>query len=98
MSAAGAWNIVIKSPIGDQKSLVTLEESGGVVTGTMSGSAGEAEVEDGKVDGDVVSWTSKVTKPMPVTLEFTGKIDGDAISGNVKLGMFGNAAFSGERA
>jgi len=31
-------------------------------------------------------------------LEFAGKVDGDAISGNVKLGAFGNASFSGTRA
>ena len=30
--------------------------------------------------------------------EISGKVDGDGMSGNVKLGMFGNAALSGERA
>jgi hypothetical protein len=32
-----------------------------------------------------------------MTLEFTGTINGDAISGSVKLGAFGTASFSGTR-
>jgi hypothetical protein len=34
---------------------------------------------------------------MPMTLEFTATVDGDDISGNVKLGAFGDAAFTGSR-
>ena len=39
-----------------------------------------------------------MTSPMPMTLEFAATVDGDKISGNVKLGAFGNASFSGTRA
>jgi hypothetical protein len=35
---------------------------------------------------------------MPITLSFTATLDGDSISGTAKLGMFGNANFSGTRA
>jgi hypothetical protein len=38
-----------------------------------------------------------MTQPMPITLEFAGKVLGDAISGSVNLGAFGSAAFSGTR-
>ena len=33
-----------------------------------------------------------MTQPMPIKLEFTGKVAGDKISGSVKLGAFGHAA------
>jgi len=35
---------------------------------------------------------------MDMTLEFTGAIEGDRISGSVKLGPFGDAPCSGSRA
>jgi hypothetical protein len=35
---------------------------------------------------------------MPMTPEFKGKVDGDAMSGSVKLGMFGETSFTGVRA
>jgi hypothetical protein len=35
---------------------------------------------------------------MPMTLEFTATVDGDAITGTVKLGAFGEAEISGTRA
>ena len=33
-----------------------------------------------------------------MTLEFSGTIDGDKLSGSVALGAFGSASFSGKRA
>jgi hypothetical protein len=34
---------------------------------------------------------------MPMTLEFSGAVDGDAIKGSVKAGSFGSFPFSGAR-
>ena len=53
---------------------------------------------DGKIDGNTVTWKNAITTPFPMTLEFAGTIDGDAISGNVKAGSFGSFPFSGKRA
>ena len=98
MSIDGAWNLVIKSPMGDQRSTLTAKADGATLSGTMSGPAGQSEVENGKVDGGQVSWSAKITSPMPLTLEFAGAVSGDSLSGSVKLGAFGSAPFTGERA
>ena len=98
MSAAGTWNITTNTPMGAQKGTLELAIDGGSLTGTMSGAQGTIELENGKADGDSVSWDAKITSPMPMTLEFSGTVDGDSISGSVKLGAFGTATFSGERA
>ncbi len=45
-----------------------------------------------------MSWKNAITTPFPMTLEFAGAIDGDAISGNVKAGSFGSFPFTGKRA
>ena len=44
------------------------------------------------MDGDDITWKASITKPMPMTLEFSGTVDGDNLKGNVKLGMFGSAS------
>ncbi len=98
MSVAGIWNITTNTPMGAQKGTLTLDVNGDELTGTMSGAQGSMELENGKVDGNSVSWSAKISQPMPMTLEFSGSVDGDSISGNVKLGAFGNATFSGDRA
>ncbi len=98
MAVDGKWNITIKTPMGDQNATLTLKQDGSALTGEMSGAAGSSAIENGKVDGDTLSWHAKVTSPMPITLEFAGKTEGDAISGTVKLGAFGSSTFSGTAA
>jgi hypothetical protein len=34
---------------------------------------------------------------MPMTLKFSGTVDGDKMSGKVKFGMFASGSFSGTR-
>jgi hypothetical protein len=98
MSADGTWNTTINSPMGAQNGTMTLATDGGTLTGKLSGAQGEIEIEDGSVDGNNLSWKASMTAPMPMTLEFTATVDGDEITGDVKLGAFGNATFTGTRA
>ena len=95
MAVDGKWNLVIKTPMGDQTGVLTLKQEGDALTGTMSGPQGEAPIENGAVDGDTLKWHAKVTSPMPITLEFEGKEDGGNLNGNVKLGAFGSSTFTG---
>ncbi len=98
MAVDGKWNLKIKTPMGEQSGVLSLAAAGAELTGEMTGNMGSVKIENGKVDGDKVMWHAKVTSPMPITLEFDGKVDGDALAGNVKLGAFGTSTFSGSRA
>lgn len=93
----GQYDVTTKTPMGDQRGTLTLSSDGDSLTGTLSGDQGSIEIADGKIDGEDLSWSASITSPMPMKLEFSAKVDGDAISGSVKLGMFGNAQFSGTR-
>jgi len=95
MAIDGKWNLVIKTPMGEQTGVLTLKQEGDVLTGEMTGPAGAAPVENGRVDGDKLLWEAKVTSPMPLTLEFEGAEEGGNLSGSVKLGAFGSSTFSG---
>jgi len=98
MSADGSWNCTINSPMGAQEATMTLVTDGGSLSGTMAGAQGTQEFTGGTVDGNNLEWKVEMTSPMPMTLEISASVDGDSISGNVKLGAFGNASFEGSRA
>lgn len=98
MSADGSWNVTMNTPMGAQKATLVLKTDGAALTGQMQGAQGNLDLTDGKVDGDTLTWSAAMTQPMPIKLEFTGKVDGDKIAGSVKLGAFGNASFEGTRA
>ena len=97
-NADGVWETVTNTPMGQQKATMTLATAGDVLTGTLAGAQGTITIKDGKVDGDKLTWKADIESPMPMTLSFSATVDGDAISGNVALGAFGNASFEGKRA
>ncbi|HYD45147.1 MAG TPA: hypothetical protein VEA79_07785 [Phenylobacterium sp.] len=97
MSADGNWKITINTPMGAQEVNASITTSGDTFTGKTTGRMGEQEIS-GKVDGDKLTWSSAITQPMPMTLEFEATVSGDTMTGNVKLGAFGNAPLSGVRA
>ena len=93
----GKYDVTTKTPMGDQKGTLTLVTDGDSLSGSIAGEQGTIELADGAVNGDELTWSASITSPMPMKLEFTAAIDGDAISGSVKLGMFGSASFEGTR-
>ena len=97
MAVDGKWEIVINSPLGAQKAALDIATSGNILTGTQTAQQGSGPLENGKVDGNSLSWSAKITTPLPLTLDFTGTVDGDKLSGSVKAGSFGSFPFSGNR-
>jgi hypothetical protein len=83
--------------MGVQEGTLTIKTSGDTFSGTMQGAQGSQEFE-GKVAGDTLTWSSKLTQPFPIDLEFTVKVDGDNMEGSVKAGAFGSSPLKGVRA
>jgi hypothetical protein len=98
MAIDGKWNVTIKSPMGNQDSTLTLETNGNVLSGSLDSPQGSAEINEGVVDGNKLSWKTTITEPMQMTLGFTATVNGDDIEGEVELGAFGKAGLSGKRA
>ena len=97
MSVEGAYECVTKSPMGDQKSVLTVNVDGDTWSGQNAGAMGSLDVENGKVDGNKLTWTMNMKVPMPMTLECEATIDGDALTGTIKAGPFGSMAMTGTR-
>lgn len=96
MSADGNWKITINTPMGAQEVNANITTSGDTFTGTTSGRMGEQKIE-GKVNGDTLTWSTNISQPMPMTLEFQANVNGDNMTGTVQLGAFGSAPLSGVR-
>ena len=98
MSVAGTYDCVTKTPMGDQKSKFTVTVDGDTFTGQQAGAMGSMDVVDGKVDGNTLTWTMNMTVPMPMKLEGSATIDGDALTGTINAGAFGAMPMTGVRA
>ncbi|MDO9415489.1 hypothetical protein, partial [Pararhizobium sp.] len=68
------------------------------LTGTQSADGNEGAIFDGTVNGNDVAWKIDITDPMPLTLAYTGTVDGDTMSGDMGLGPMGSFPFTGVRA
>ena len=98
MAVDGTWKLVVNTPMGAQESTLVISSSGATLTGTQSAGSGEGRpIDEGTVDGNDIAWKASITKPMAMTLDFSGTVDGDTLTGQVKLGMFGNAPVTGTR-
>ena len=97
MAIDGKWEITINSPLGAQKATLDLKADGSTLNGTQTAMQGTQPLANGKVDGNNLAWSASITSPMPMTLEFSGAVDGDKLSGSVKAGAFGSFPFSGGR-
>ncbi|PNU02951.1 hypothetical protein [Novosphingobium guangzhouense] len=98
MSVAGIYDCVTNTPLGRQKGVLTIvPQAGDTFTGHISGDLGAMDVENGRVAGQTLIWSMKMTMPMPMNLDCTATVEGDALTGTVKAGMFGTMELTGTR-
>ena len=98
MSADGTWTLTMQTPMGERRSTLTLATSGGSLTGTQEAEGNTTDITDGSVSGNDVSWKVAITNPMPLTLTFSGSVNGNTLNGTADTGMFGSFPFEGTRA
>ena len=92
----GSYDCVVKSPLGDQKTTLTIKSDGASFTGTNAGAMGSMDVA-GQVEGATLTWKQQMTVPMPMTLDCTATVEGDTLTGSVGAGAFGSFPMSGTR-
>ena len=97
MSIDGKWDVTVNSPMGTQKSVLTLKTEGSKLTGTNAGQTGTLEVKDGRVEGNKLFWTMDMKSPFAIKLEVEATVSGDTIEGHIKAGSFGSSPMKGTR-
>jgi hypothetical protein len=98
MAVDGTWNLTMSTPMGERNATLSVKSSGGTLTGTQGADGNSTEIFDGTVNGEDVAWKVSITNPMPLTLDFSGKVAGDSISGEMGIGPMGSFPFTGTRA
>ncbi|MBW8783633.1 MAG: xanthine dehydrogenase family protein molybdopterin-binding subunit [Novosphingobium sp.] len=93
----GTWKLVMATPMGPQEMTARFATDGTTLMGALESPEGSQEFA-GTAEGPNLRWEMKVTKPMPVTLKYDLTVTGDTLAGKCKMGMFGSAKVSGERA
>lgn len=91
----GTWDTIVKSPLGDQKAVLTVKTDGTSWTGSQNGAMGSVEITDGTVEGDTISWKMSIVVPMPMTLDCKATAEGDTLTGTVGAGAFGSFPMTG---
>jgi cytochrome P450 len=90
------WQLTLATPMGAQQMTAQIVRSSDSFEGSITGEMGVQEIK-GKVVGKSLSWTVSLSKPVAIKLGFEATIEGDTMTGNVKLGVFGNAPLTGKR-
>jgi opacity protein-like surface antigen len=82
--ASGKWKGSFETPEGSATLVFDLKTAGDVLSGTVSGLAKPAEIKDGKVQGDVITF-SFVTEYQgnPLKLLMRGQVNGEEIKFNI---------------
>ena len=92
----GTWKAEFDTQRGLQKYTFTLKQDGANVTGKASvereGEKREAELKEGKVDGDTVTFVELLKiQDNEIKITYTGKISGNEIKFTRKVGDFGSS-------
>jgi hypothetical protein len=94
---AEVWEMTLQTPMGPQVMTGEFVRDGATFQGTMKNAEMGSQPVSGKIAGDTLTWQLSLSKPVSIKLTFDAKIDGNAMTGSVKLGMFGKAALTGKR-
>ncbi|MDE2405153.1 MAG: xanthine dehydrogenase family protein [Sphingomonadales bacterium] len=92
----GSYAMTMKTPMGDQAMTGHFRTDGSALSGELESPEG-SQGFTGSVEGNRLKFDLKVEKPMKITLKYDLVVEGDSISGKVKMGMFGSSKISGTR-
>jgi len=92
----GDWKMVLSTPMGPQEMSGHFESEGQSLSGYLSSPEGQQSFT-GILEGNRVKFDLKVVKPMKITLKYDLTVEGDKLTGKVKMGIFGSAKLTGER-
>jgi len=84
---SGTWKGTADTPAGKVERTFNFKVDGNKLTGhTMSETFGNSEIQDGKIDGDTITFTIDVKfQGNEAKANYTGKIVGDQINMSVKV-------------
>jgi putative heme iron utilization protein len=97
MAFEGTYKTYIQTPMVKPHATLVFKTDGDKLNGTAESMMGKTDFT-GTVKGDEITFDMNITSPMgDMKLGFLGKVTGDNIAGEVKMGNFGSSAFKGKK-
>ncbi|MBK1783735.1 hypothetical protein [Prauserella cavernicola] len=97
MSVEGLWDLSLSTPIGTLSAVLELRREHGVLTGTARCAGEEVALRDVALDGDRLTWTQSISRPLRLNLAFAVTVHGDTLSGTSKAGRLPASKVTGTR-
>jgi len=95
---AGTWTAAIDTQIGVQNYTYTFQVENGKLTGTAKSQFGETKITEGSVKGDDVTFVENLDfQGQSLRIVYTGKVAGDEIKFNRKVGDLASEDFVAKR-
>ena len=86
-----AMDVGVDTPVG------ALTEQDGALTGCATGKDETVALQGIVVDGQRITWSQSVRKPMRLNLDFDVTVDGDRLVGHSRAGRLPRSAVTGAR-
>jgi hypothetical protein len=97
MTIDGRWAMTAGTPGGVQMFSMTIQSDGAKFSGRLSNALGGQDIA-GTIEGNVLVWSTTMTEPVALTLDYRVTIDGDDLVGAVVAGQYGSTPLKGTRA
>lgn len=98
VNVSGDWELTMETQRGEMTRDVHFEQEGENLTVTMESPRGGEVTGKGTIKGNDIEWT--VTRSTPrreFTMTYSGKVEGDTMSGEVQMGDFGTFEWKAKR-
>jgi len=79
----GTWKGSVETPNGAREVTMKLKADGSRLAGTISGRQGDVEIQDGKIEGDTISFAFSRGD---FKMLYKGKVSGDRINFDISVG------------
>jgi hypothetical protein len=95
---SGVWLVTMQSPQGEMTQEATFTQDKEALKVSMTSPMGTDMKGEGTIKGQELQWTLTISTPNgDFALGFKAKLDGDAMTGEVQMGDFGNSTFTAKK-
>ena len=96
---SGVWTATFNTQVGEQQYTYEFSVKGKELTGSMKSGNGESKIENGKVEGDTVTFVENLDyQGTALRVDYTGKIvSNDEISFSRQVGEFATEQLTARR-
>ncbi len=97
VNVTGTWDMAVDTPQGTMSLTATFKQEGEKLTGTQASQMGEIALEGSVKGSDIAFVVVFSMQGQDMTITYTGKIDGETMSGAVEFGGYGSSTWSAQK-